>query len=309
MPEGIYISPERIPNCIDETSDALGRLVCEGCSPDCVLFRTGQRIQEFKDQISSANQLLSLVIKDEVIPDFYGPGAFDVLVVQNPELVNEILELEWGILSGDLRGLKGVNDTHGKWAGDALLCVAGQRMTMLRTENIGPPMGESERRRDPEFDADIGFRPTGADELALMVRRILPATPPAYQTRAQARFSIEQAIEDDRAGKIPVIANFTTVHASEFREMLPEELPTSKAERAKLALTIFKAVYKLADQNSSVGKQQQYEQMWEMVRTRENLPRRMPDDKRFISEKFLRYYCPNFWGNQREMLQHWERHV
>lgn len=307
--------------CIDLTSPQTIGSLCLGCTTSCGGYRISQAYnrliaenEALEAENTQSNRIISIIIKDKVIPGFYGPEAFTVFLHKHPELVDEVLELNWGMLDGDIRALKDANDKLGKPVANGLLCVAGERITMLRTQD--EPVIEERRSGDPRVH-DIPFRPTGSDEMAMMVRRIGPSLPPIFEGRVQERFSVDRAIQDDKEGRIPVIANFTTVHASQFRELLPETLPDSPTERKILANMILEAVYAEADARSAIGKQEQYDEMWARVReyfrkpgpgTELRSPRK-PKDKRDIAAKFLQIYCPNYYANQEAMLRNWQNHI
>lgn len=225
--------------------------------------------------------------EDQVIYGFLTKYGVKSLIRTDEAFRKELLEGYWGIVYGDARGLKRVNDDYGlEVIGNKYLRQCGNRLITeagIRTQDCS---GYAPRKKD------IGMRNTSADEMVILVRDVTATQLAEIARRQASRFSPQRAIEDSRSGAVPIIMSFSHLHRSEI------DLPDDHD-----AISVFETMLQRADELHMNRKKTQYLEMYDIVR--QNAPEygiKPPEDERAIARLFLNICCPDYIENEYERL-------
>jgi hypothetical protein len=255
-------------------------------------------------------------LHDPKIQGFETTAGIRSRLTDDAALRTMILNLNFGIEQGDGRGLRYINKMAGMWAGDNLLNGMGQRLAGTEGVRLKPtPNYQPDRRRPlpddvPRQDVGIGFRDGGSDEIGALLVNITPEELEKVHRRVSDNFSVERAMIDDNAGRVPIIASFGSVHAKDVVPRLPAEAleAMNEAQQIMQAERIFTRVVD-ASRNKLTGemKATQYNEMWASIRkvcTMQGLsvprkPREEPD----IAALFFKICCPTFASHPRQAME------
>lgn len=296
MTEFSLRSPNQPPGCIDPVI-GLGK----PCAPDhalcgdaasCHFLELGQEWAGDREE-NEANRF------DDVIPFYYTGMGIRSLIRHDPLLARDLEMGNFGVVYGDIRGLKSINDKHGEEAGNQLLRIAGHRIIHeagIRTQqqDIGVDTRRNKFIKSDYFS--LGIRAAGSDELMLLVMDVNKEELTGVETRHRDTFSVSRAVTDSEIhSRVPVIISLSSVHASE----LPSEHTTDAA-------TMIFALRAEAAVRHMERKKEQYRQMAALLQADaayHNETYTPPADDRLIVSRFMVRCCTTFEQDAEAMLQ------
>jgi GGDEF domain-containing protein len=294
--------PVKPPDCISN-QELLGER-CADCPilGDCQYQAIGQRMLFLTEQADVANQSAEKARWDNVVTDFLTRDGLDHVLLTDTELWGDLVDGEAGVLRFDIRGLTFVNNKIGHHDGDLLLKIAANRIAKaVRSGRNSNYRDEDRRSNTPEKDIVL-VRPSG-DEFEVIMRDISGRDFLQAAARVARGFTVNKAIQDDQAGRVPIISSLGLCHAGSSRTM--QESIHDNVHRG------YELLSKSADLSGVASRRSQYRDMWweRAVKKNPSLanyplePHEDTPSKDVVIKYFLGLWCPNFIENPRQTLE------
>jgi GGDEF domain-containing protein len=300
-----YLPSTEPPECLDTAQPCLG---CEAL-PDCGFLQKGLgflAVAQERDQYATDNSRLEGHINflswDRLMDGFLTPGAFDLALVEQSSLRNQLeIEIETGKVGAitlDVRGLNMINAISHP-AGNVFLEIVGHRIKQsVRHADTVSYRGIERRHADSPL-ADILLVRQGGDEVGVLMRGIDET---AFERRVadlRTSLSIERALSAEDPLPLPLIASVGSFHASRL------ELPATWGTKESVLYAVNKMLGS-ADKQALSLRDAQYKELWQ--RACEKEPSLIafypaPPDKTVIASKFFQTNFPTFAANIEATLQ------
>jgi hypothetical protein len=280
-----------LPPCAQRFTPAFAQ-VCGDCALGaqgaCQLLELAQAYQDSE----RSNEDKSWA---QVTDGFRTIAGIEDLVRTNPNFARLLTIRRVGSELIDLRGVHAINETYGRRAGDVLLRAAAARLITRR--EIAPTAQPERRKAKADVPMpDFGFRGDGADELGVVRNDLtLGDLKQIIVPNTTDVFSINNAVNDDQSGRLPILATVSFAHSSEV------DLPRTAHPRK-----ILDGMLELLYDRHDALKVTQYSAMWrrivDMCVERGVPVPEKPRDPRLIVERFWELATPNFSANAEELL-------
>jgi len=283
------------PECLT-TAEA-----CASCfftvAEHCGILATAQARIQAEERAAKAQERITQLeadngrmLMDPLVEGFVAANAIPYHIANSQQLQRGLRNNTLGMLFLDIRGVQ-LSNKGGQEFGDRLIAASGAAISQSLTENIRTKDGDrkhgAERRKNPK-KRDTRLR-IGGDEFAVLCSEVSPEELSQIAERVAEGLSIEQAIETDRQGNIPVMASVGFAHS--------RDLPANPHGNRKKYWTEadylerYKQLRRLADAaHVAGGKQIQYAEMAKRTGI-EYVPSK---NERIIAETFYQRYLPNF---------------